>query len=161
MIMQHEFDELIDLLDMNKVKYKLSEHAPVRTSEEAAAVRGVPLKTGVKALVFKVHRERGTDLILALVRADHKIDSQKLAEAAAAGNAKLASPEEVLSRTGCEIGSVHPFGNLYGLQVYMDRSIMENDEINFNAGLHHKSLNMKSADLVALIQPTVVDIEKT
>jgi Ala-tRNA(Pro) deacylase len=158
--MKQEFDELMSLLDKNKIKYKLSEHAPVRTSEEAAAVRGVELKTGVKALVFKVVRKGGTDLILALVRADHKIDSQKLALVADATNAKLASPEEVLQRTGCEIGSVHPFGNLYGLPVYMDRSIMENHEVNFNAGLHHKSLNIKSEDLVKIVNPRIVNIEK-
>jgi len=35
------------------VAFEIMEHAPVRTSEEAARVRGTPLEAGAKALVVR------------------------------------------------------------------------------------------------------------
>ncbi|MEM3410200.1 MAG: YbaK/EbsC family protein, partial [Nitrososphaerota archaeon] len=73
---------------------------------------------------------------------------------------KLATPIEVLEKTGCEIGSVHPFGNLYNLQTYLDRSVLENTWVNFNAGLHTVSIHMKTEDLVRLVKPVIADFSK-
>jgi len=105
-----------ELLDQNGIAYKVSEHSPVYTSEQAAKVRGIELKTGVKALVFKT--EQGS-FILGLIAADKKMDVKKLAKIVGTRKLELASPQDVLKVTGCEIGSVHPFGNLFGLPTYM------------------------------------------
>lgn len=158
--MRQEFDGLVNFLDENKVRYSVSEHAAVHTSEEAAAIRSVELRTGVKALVFVAQKEDYNDLVLVLVRADRKADTKKLCALLSARNAKLASPEEVLKKTGCEIGSVHPFGNIFGLPVVMGSSILDNDAVNFSAGMHTKSISMRRDDLVRLIKPQVADIEK-
>ena len=40
-------------LDERKVKYEVSSHKAVLTSEEAAEVRGVSLDTGAKAMLLK------------------------------------------------------------------------------------------------------------
>lgn len=158
--MEKEYKDLVSFLEKNGVKYQSSEHGHVRTSEQAAAVRSVPLQSGVKALVFKVQKEKHSELAMVLVRGDHKVDNGKLCSLLNARNAKLASPEEVLEKTGCEVGSVHPFGNLFGLPVYMDKLVMENKEVNFSAGMHTKSVNMKAEDMVKLIRPAIADIAK-
>jgi len=41
------------LIAQNSIPFEVSEHEPVYTSEQAAKVRGVELRTGVKALVFR------------------------------------------------------------------------------------------------------------
>ena len=140
------------LLDQEGITYKVSEHEPVYTSEEAARVRGVGLKTGVKALVFKTAEE---SFIMGLVAADKRIASKKLAKITGTKRLRLASPEEVLKITGCEVGSVHPFGNLHSLPTYLDRSILENEMVNFNVGLHTVSIYMKSEDLIKAIKPAI------
>ncbi|MEM1546303.1 MAG: YbaK/EbsC family protein [Candidatus Methanomethylicia archaeon] len=141
-----------ELLDGNKIFYNVSEHEPVYTSEQAARVRGVDLKTGVKALVLR--REDG-GYVMGLVAGDRKIDLKKLAGVVGTKKLRLASPQEVLEITGCEVGSVHPFGNLHGLPVYLDSSILENDMVNFNAGLHTVSIQMKAKDLIKVIKPVI------
>jgi len=128
-----QFKQARELLDRSGIPYEVSEHAPVYTSEEAARVRGVALKTGVKALVLKT--EKG-NFVMGLVAADRRIELKRLAKILGAKKLQLASAEEVLKITGCEVGSVHPFGNLFGLPTYMDSSVLENDMVNFNAGLH-------------------------
>lgn len=155
--MEKEFLALKKFLDSHSLDYSESTHEVVHTSEQAAAIRGVALRSGVKAIVFKI--SSGT-FVMALVRGDHRVDAKKLASLLNVKNAKLASPGEVLEITGCEIGSVHPFGNLFGLDVYMDKSILENGEANFSAGLHTKSIVMSRQDMVRLINPAIADIAK-
>jgi len=147
-----------ELLDRNGICYKVSEHEPVYTSEQAAKVRRVELKTGVKALVLK--SVEGS-FVVGLVAADRKIDLKKLAKIAKTTKLRLASPREVLKITGCEVGSVHPFGNLHSLSTYLDGSILENDMVNFNAGLHRVSIEMKARDLVKAIRPIIENFSKT
>ncbi len=60
----------------------------------------------------------------------------------------LANADDVKKIAGVSIGAVPPFGNLFGVQIYIDKSVTANDEIAFNAGLHTKSIIMKSKDLV-------------
>jgi Ala-tRNA(Pro) deacylase len=155
--MQKQFEELKSFLDKNKVAYIVFEHEPVYTSEQAAIVRNVPLKTGVKALVFKtVNKTEKNRFILALVSADKKVDAERLTEIVGS-KIRLASPDEVLHICRCEIGSIHPFGNLFKLKTYMDKRILENEEVNFNAGLHTISIRMRSKDLLNLIKPVLGD----
>lgn len=152
-----QFKLVKELLGRKGIVFEVLEHVPVYTSEEAARVRGVELKTGVKALVF---RTEGGSFVLGLIAADRKIDLKKLARIVGAKKLQLALPEEVLKITGCEVGSVHPFGNLFGLPTYLDPSVLENDTVNFNAGLHTVSIQMRAADLVEVVKPVVEDFSK-
>jgi len=149
-----EFKVLREFLKCSGVRFDVSEHAAVFTSEEAARVRGVELKTGVKALVLKTEDGR---FVMGLVAADRRIDLKKLARVVGVKKLQLASAEEVLKLTGCEVGSVHPFGNLFDLPTYLDRSVLENDTVNFNAGLHTVSVQMRAGDLVKAVKPVIGD----
>jgi len=152
-----QFRLVRELLDRNGIPYEVLEHAPVYTSEEAAKVRGVELKTGVKALVLRT--EKGS-FVLGLVAADRRIELKRLAKIVGAKKLQLASLQEVERLTGCEVGSVHPFGNLHGLPTYMDSSVLENDMVNFNAGLHTVSIQMRAKDLTRAIRPVVADFSE-
>lgn len=158
--MEKEFRAILSLLEKAGTEYKTYDHEPVFTSEEAATVRGVDLKTGVKALVFKYKKNDKSDYVLVLVRGDHKADIKRMKEILKSDDISLASPEEVKKASNCEIGSVHPFGNFMGLHTIMDKTIMDNENVNFNAGLHSKSVRMRATDLQRLIRAELVDIAK-
>ena len=137
------------ILDEKGIAYKRSEHEPVKTSEEAATMRGVALKTGVKALVLKISEGA---FIMVLVPADKKADLKKIAALEKTKKVSLASPEEVLQETGCEVGGVPPFGHTKNnkpnaIKTYLSKEIFENPVVNFNAGDKCVSVSMKSADL--------------
>jgi len=72
--MEPEVEALKNLLDENNVEYKVLTHERAYTSEQAAKMRGVPLSSGVKAMVVK--SEKGFFLIL--VPGDKKIDFDRL-----------------------------------------------------------------------------------
>jgi len=156
--MKEEMDKLLDLFKKEGVGYELYEHEPVYTSEEASRVRGVELRSGVKALVLRSDDGR---YLLADLAADRKADIKKLQELAKARKLHLASREEVISVTRCEPGSVHPSGGLFGIPTYLDRSVLENEYVNFNIGLLTKSVRIRSDDLTRLLGAVVADFAKS
>ncbi len=140
-----ELENIKSLLRSAGAEFKVIEHEPVRTSEDAARVRNAPLKAGIKAIVLK-ERKTGK-LVVADIPADKRVDFQAVARAAGLGSLTLASPAEVLEATGCEVGGVPPLGHKNNLPLYVDRGVFENDFNEFNAGLTTTSVRIKSAEL--------------
>ncbi len=103
--------------------------------------------------------EKGA-FIIGLVAADQRLDLKKLAKIVETKKLQLASPQEVLDATGCEVGSVPPFGNLFGLTIYLDKSILTSEMVNFNAGVHTISIQMKGKDLIKVLKPIIDSFSK-
>jgi len=57
----------------------------------------------------------------------------------------------------CEIGAMPPFGNLYGLEVWVDQVLTEDEFIVFRAGSHVETLKIKYNDYARLVNPGVGD----
>ena len=51
-----------------------------------------------------------------------------------------------------------PFGNLYGVPVYVDQTLTERAMIVFQAGTHTDTIRMAYADYARLVKPKVLDI---
>ncbi len=150
------FEQILALLENKNVKYRLTEHKPVRTSEEAASIRGVALKTGAKAMIV-----RGKDhYYLLVLPADKQIDWKRMRAILHVSNLRFATQEEAENVAHVKMGSVPPFGNILGLPTYFDEGLFENDVINFNPGSNTHSIAMKSADLRTLVSPLVVSFAR-
>jgi Ala-tRNA(Pro) deacylase len=148
------FERIHDRLTAAGITFGVLRHAPVYTSEEAAAVRGVPLCTGAKALIVKA----GERFVLLVMPADRKLDSKKARAALGVKGLRFASREEVAHLTGLEPGSIPPFGSLFGLATFCDPALRENARINFNAGDHGISVSMSCGDYVGVEKPTLAEL---
>ncbi len=148
------FDRIIKLMTINKVPYKLFEHEEVKTSEEAAAVRQTPLSSGAKSLVLMADKKP----IMVVLSADKKVDFKKIKELKNIKDLRMATPEEVLTTIGVEIGAVPPLGNLFNLEVIFDESIAAQKVVVFNAGDRKKSVELPYKHLENLIHPQVMKI---
>jgi Ala-tRNA(Pro) deacylase len=148
------FERLQEKLRAAGVAFTVTRHAPVYTSEEAAAVRGVPLSSGAKALVVKA----GETFLLLVVPADRKLDSKRARSRLGARSIRFASREEVEQLTRLQPGSIPPFGSLFGLGTRCDPALGLNQGINFNAGDHSISVAMSYGDFVAVEQPELVEL---
>jgi Ala-tRNA(Pro) deacylase len=124
------------------VSFTVTRHAPVFTSEEAAAVRGTSLASGAKALVVKA----GETFALLVVPANRKLESKVARASLGVKSLRFANTEEVERLTGLKPGSIPPFGSLFDLPTYCDPALGENESINFNAGDHSISVHMTYAD---------------
>ncbi len=148
------FDRLCEKLNAAGVDYQVTPHAPVFTSEEAAAIRGVALQTGAKALVVKADDR----FLLLIVPADRKLDSKKARSNLGVKSLRFATREEVEQLTSLQPGSIPPFGSLFGLQTACDPALASNRSINFNAGDHSISVSMTYADWATVEQPSMVEL---
>ena len=140
---------MLALLREAGVAFSEREHAAVRTSEEAAAIRGAPLHSGAKALVLKT----ADRFLLAVLPADCSLDSRALRAAAGTRRIRFANRDELLELTGLTPGAVPPFGSLFGLQTVCDPKLADNRLINFNAGSHRHSVQLAYADFEAIEHP--------
>lgn len=107
--------QILDLLQRRDCWFETFEHEPVRTSEEAAALRdGYTLQQGAKAIIVraKVPNE-GKKFIMLVMPADQKFDNTKVKQALHAKDIRFATEQEVEEITnGVKPGGVPPFGNL-------------------------------------------------
>ena len=153
------FHRIVEFLKGNDVTFELFDHDHVHSSADAAKVRGTNLEEAAKALVLETGSGR---LIQCIVSGHRKIDLKKLKALLGEKNISLAHPDNVLSATGCPVGTVPPLGNLFDppLPVYADADIFTRHHVVFSAGSHYRSVRMKAEDWQRLVQPSVFDIGK-
>jgi Ala-tRNA(Pro) deacylase len=56
----------------------------------------------------------------------------------------------------CEVGAMPPFGNLYGMPVYVAEALAADEEIAFNACSHTELIRLAYEDFQRLVKPKVV-----
>jgi Ala-tRNA(Pro) deacylase len=137
---------LVALLTDEGAEFRVTQHEPVTTSAEAAAVRGAELRSGAKAMLVKGK----SGLVLAVLAADRKVDWKLLAPLVGGKGARFANDEELLASTGLSKGAVPPFGRLFGLRTIYDSSLLDVETVNFNAGTHTDSVSMRREDLIRI-----------
>jgi prolyl-tRNA editing enzyme YbaK/EbsC (Cys-tRNA(Pro) deacylase) len=154
-----------EFLELHNVEYKAFEHEAVRTSQEAAALRPeYSIAQGAKALIVRikkknVSKEEEKQFVQIVVPGDAKFDPRKARHALHAKDIRFATPEEVSEITdGVVPGGVPPFGNLFGLEVYVEKTLLVNGEIIFNAGDRSYSMSITSEGYIKAVQPNIVDI---
>jgi len=146
------FEKIKEILNASGIKYSLKHHEPVYTSEQASRIRGDKLKQGAKAIIMDTSK----NFVLIVLSAEKKINSKKLKKILKSKSLSFASHDKVKS-LGLESGSVPPFGSFFGLKTYVDKSLLENEDISFNAGSLTDSIKMKLKDYLAIEKPIIVD----
>jgi Ala-tRNA(Pro) deacylase len=147
------FSKLKSFLDENNISYEYKEHEEVRTSEEAAKARGEDIRIGAKALVLKAD----DNFVMCVLSAAKKIDSKRVKDLLGVKSLRFATPEEVMQLTGCLPGGVPPFANIFSLDLLVDKTIVANELMAFNAGERTKSLKLKTKDYLSLLKPRIED----
>ncbi|PJA40957.1 hypothetical protein CO178_01265 [candidate division WWE3 bacterium CG_4_9_14_3_um_filter_34_6] len=155
------YEKIKDLLDSKKIIYKELHHEAVFTSKEAAKVRNAPIEEGAKALIFKGTSKKAGKIkqsyIQIVIQGNKRVDREKFKSAYDYETLKLVSSDEVKRISGVEPGAVAPFGNLFQtkVKVYVEDGLLDNKEIEFNAGDHKISMRMKTVDWAKLVKPTI------
>ena len=125
-----------------------------RTAQEAADAVGAKLGQIVKSLVFDCDG-RG---VLAMVPGDRKADARKVALAANAEKARVATAERVRELTGFDPGAVAPFPLPEVEHVFLDRRLLLHDRVWIGAGSTKHIAGLSPTELVRLSRATPVDL---
>lgn len=143
-------------LTTSKIKFGLWVHPPVRSSEEAAKIRGVSLEGGAKAMLFKDTKSEKN--FLAVLSANKRVSWKLVKAHLKIKKLELANELEVGKITKCLPGAIPPFGSLFGIQTLVDPSLIkQGNTINFNAGLRTHSFNLKVEDYLKFEKPEIFE----
>jgi Ala-tRNA(Pro) deacylase len=144
--------KLKEFLDQHQVKYVTITHSPAYTAQEVAASAHVPGRDMAKTVIIKL----GDQFAMAVLPANRKVVLHDLVELTGVEDVRFATEEEFASRfPDCEVGAMPPFGNLYGMDVYVAPALAASEYIAFNAGSHTEVIRMPYADFARLVQPRV------
>jgi len=146
---------LEDYLRENAVPYESQHHARAITAQEVAATEHVPGRMFAKTVMVTADTGEAVMLILP---APYHVNPEKAAEA-------LGTREVLLAEEGrfaevffdCEVGAMPPFGNLYDVPVYVDKTLAEDETIVFRAGTHTDTMSVSYADFGRLVEPTLAE----
>jgi Ala-tRNA(Pro) deacylase len=145
--------KLKDHLDSQRIKYVTISHSPAFTAMEVAESAHVPGRALAKTVMVKLDGR----MAMAVLPSTRKVDLNLLRESAVAEEAMLATEAEFKSLfPDCETGAMPPFGNLYGMDVYVSPSLAEDDQIAFNAGSHTEVMKLAYQDFERLVKPRAV-----
>ncbi len=145
--------KLKKFLDENQVRYVRISHSPAYTAQEIAASAHVPGREVAKTVMVRLDGR----MAMVVLPASRHVDFPLLRAATGARDAELASEGEFRDLfPECELGAMPPFGNLYDMDVYVTASLMEDDEIAFNAGSHTELIRMPVAEFKRLVRPEVM-----
>ncbi len=146
------------LLDEQKVEYTHHTHAPAYTAQEVAGAEHVPGGEFAKTVVLT----DGSRFVMAVLPATRKIDLSNLRSIVGNEKLRLATEDEFKGLfPNCETGAMAPFGNLYDLPVYVDRSLEEDEKITFNAGSHQDTIQISYADYERLVEPNKAEFSES
>jgi Ala-tRNA(Pro) deacylase len=145
---------LKEFLDSHEVKYVTLEHSKAFTAAEIAALAHVPGREMAKTVMVDVDGH----MAMAVLPASLWVSFDQLRAAIGAQTVMLSNERDFVERfPGCEVGAMPPFGNLYGMEVYVADSLARQEEIAFNAGTHTEVIRMAWTDYDRLVQPLVMD----
>ena len=146
--------ELKDFLDRENIKYVSIYHSIAYTAQEIAASVHVKGKEMAKTVMVKLDGK----MAMAVLPASHQVDFEHLKRVSGARDVVLATEKEFKDLfPDCNIGAMPPFGNLYGMDIFVAQALTEDKEIAFNAGSHYELIKLGYKDFERLVNPKVAD----
>jgi Ala-tRNA(Pro) deacylase len=145
-------------LDRECVHYDVLPHPEAFCAAEIAHTLHTPEKEMAKVVIVKV-QER---FVMTVLPASWNVNLPRLRTVLATPHVRLATEEEIKDLfPDCELGAMPPFGNLYGLPVYVDQSLTEDEEIVFQAGTHSDAIRMRYWDFAGLVFPVIAEFHRS
>ena len=146
-------NSLINLLELNSISYKITEHKPLFTVEDSKNLRGSIDGAHSKNLFLKDKKNNFflvsfiEDIIADLKKASVPLNSKKLS---------FANEDYLMNILGIKPGSVSPFGLLNDkekkVKFFFDQEFMEYEIVKFHPLINTSTVSIAPNDLINLIE---------
>ena len=145
-------DELINILEKNKLQFKEYRHKEVFTVEESVEVNNKIPGCHTKNLFLKNKKK---DFYLLSCQDSTRVDIKKFSKAIGSGNLSFANHEHLEDKLGVKPGSVSPFGLLNNISnsvnFFIDKEIYKQNIVNFHPLINTSTINMFTGDFINLL----------
>ena len=153
----NEYEEVLKgFMKTNKIHGEcLTFDESCHSVEEAAqALNGSP-EDFVKSICMV--DEKGS-LIVAIVKGDDRASTSRVAKALQCERPRIASPEEILEKTGYPVGGVPPFG--YEATFLVDPKVMEAHTVYGGGGSENSLIKISPKELQRANKGVIVRVRK-
>lgn len=144
---------LYECLGKLGIGWKVHEHNPVFTVEEAAALYAQQPGIHTKNLFLK---DKKGGLWLVVCRDDLSVDLNALSKQLDAPRFSFGSPELLQSTLGIPLGSVTPFAVLNdtdkSVRLVLDDQMLAGDPLNFHPLRNDRTIAVSAADLLRFVR---------
>jgi Ala-tRNA(Pro) deacylase len=139
-----------EFLEGSKAPYVIIRHSPAYTARQLPEIVRLPSDEVLKTVIVKMDGR----MAMAVVPSDKNVDLELLAHQTESAIVSLARESDLADRfVGCQIGTVPPFGNLFGVETFIDARLTQQKFIAFAAGTHEDVMVMQYADYERLVRP--------
>jgi Ala-tRNA(Pro) deacylase len=150
---------LLRWLRAHGVEYEIHGHPPTITARATAEVEGIDPRRFAKCVA--VATKEGRQVIL-VVDADDRLDLARARHALETADVRLLSEAELLELApDCEIGTMPPVGELWGVPIIADFVIRDDPDISFHAGSHRFTVHVDRAAWERAAHVTYADLAET
>lgn len=110
----------------------------------------------IKTIIFRMKKDT---FFAVLIAGDRQISWVKLRQAAGSTRLTTATDKEEIKVTGCKPGTVSPFCIPYGMHIFVDQSVLQNETISVGSGISGKAFILSSSDLInSLHSPDILNL---
>jgi Ala-tRNA(Pro) deacylase len=148
-------ERVLRLLETGGVAFETLPHREAFTAQGVAAATHVSGWMLAKVLAV---RAPGEGPVMVVLPASCRLDLATLARVLGKPGVTLVAESDMKELfPDCEIGAMPPFGQLYGLPVWVDAHFPKAGEFAFQAGNHHEVVRMRYAEYERLARPVVAE----
>jgi len=146
-------ERLETYLQAQRVPFLIQQHPRAFRAHEIAESEHIPGKMVAKTvIVFADHQ-----MIWLVLPASCLADLDQVRRALGVQEVRLAHEAEMAAAfPDCPVGTLPPFGNLYGAPVYVEKNLAEEGVIVFPAGCYTETMCLNYADFERLAHPVVL-----
>jgi Cys-tRNA(Pro) deacylase len=116
---------------------------------------GVDEHAVIKTLIMQDDAARP---LVVLMHGDREVSTKALARIVGVKSIAPCAPAVADRHSGYQVGGTSPFGTRKAMPTYAERSITELPYVYVNGGRRGYLVGMKPAELLRVLQPTLVDV---
>ena len=145
------------LFRAENVRFSVIKHAEEYGAQRVAGAAHIPGQQLAKVVMVYADDQPA----MLVMPAPYRLDMAKVRRALGAKQVRLAGETEFAPMfPDCEVGAMPPFGKLYGVPVYVDRTLSAQTQIAFRGGSHREIFQVAFADYERTADPEFADLCK-
>ena len=148
------YDKVKEYLNSMGIQFKIVEHEPAYTTEEAD--KYIEGYDGVRTKTMFICKKKKTNYYMIIMDDSKRLDMNKFKEIVSEKQMKMASEESLKEKLGIKPGMVSPFGLLNNdekdVKIYMDKEIITEEIMTFHPNDNTKTLFITTKDLFKYLE---------
>ena len=148
------YDKVKEYLNSMGIQFKIVEHEPAYTTEEAD--KYIEGHDGVRTKTMFICNKKKTNYYMIIMDDSKRLDMNKFKEIVSEKQMKMASEEALNQKLGIKPGMVSPFGlsnnDEKDVKIYMDKEIITEGIMTFHPNDNTKTLFITTNDLFKYLE---------